>query len=417
MSPMVVAVPKQLADKYPEWAGKIPRPVLKSLTVDEVGGRLRRAQARWDQAAGEGGDRDYRAALADAQTILAAPAASASAAPRRSALKAAGITSEVMEQHGKWISKIPDDVLFKLDSTRAVERAERAEALARQGREVDTPAVLAADPAVRFGEQLDKSASVAVARGVREDLARAYGRWIAHVPDDLLGRLDAAELADRCEYAQKLDDRIAGAPDSTTAQGYAELARQHLGSMPRAELEAEVDRLRTAALKSDAPTLTSGYLQKAAQLQHDNPQAPQVPRAHLTGKATGRPEVVEAVRSRAVRLVDGSVLTEDDIVDMVRAEFAVQGVRDFLAKADSPSSGLAQLERDVAALNAELAQMRVVGDQAVRPPHLTQTPAGVMARRLLDQCAAPVPVRWAAYVGRSGSAAVSRFPPPTLSYS
>ncbi|MFF2512404.1 hypothetical protein [Streptomyces sp. NPDC058086] len=91
---MVVAVPQQMAERYGQWADKIPADVLADLTEAQVHGRLRKAQARWETAAGEGGeggDGDLTKALSGAGEILAAPAPGAE--PKTpSALKSVGVT-------------------------------------------------------------------------------------------------------------------------------------------------------------------------------------------------------------------------------------------------------------------------------------------------------------------------------------
>ncbi|MFF4823137.1 hypothetical protein ACFY20_08880 [Streptomyces sp. NPDC001312] len=288
---MVAAVPQHLAQRYGQWADKIPATVLADLTEDQVAGRLRRAQACWEAAALDGGQDVLTKALTDAGTILAAPAPGAKEGKRTSALKDAGLTGADMERHGRWLSRIPDGVLTKMDRPAALTRAELAASeFARTGSVDAADRVLSAPAHVVLAEPMTKAAQAATVRGVREDLARAYGEWIAKVPDEVLSKLDATELVDRCEHAKVLEARGKASPVQGAIHGYLDRARQVLGALPRAEVEAEAVRLEKAALGADEPQLVRGYMDRVRELRDANPQAPAVERPTWLGKAVRAPE-------------------------------------------------------------------------------------------------------------------------------
>lgn len=293
---MVAAVPQQMAEKYGQWADKIPADVLADLTEAQVHGRLRKAQARWETAAGEGGDGNLTKALTEAGEILAAPAPGAKA-KTPSALKSVGVTGEDMARLGPWVSRIPDDVLLKMDRPSVVERAEVAAAeYARTADMAAADRILSAPAHVVASAPMTKAARAASVRGVREDLAREYGEWIAKVPDEVLVKLDAAELVDRCEYARGLEARGKADPTPGMIHGYYDRARMVLKSLPRAEVEAEAARLEKSARIADEPQLARGYADRARHLRDDNPQAPAVARPAWLGKAVQPPEPVAVPR-------------------------------------------------------------------------------------------------------------------------
>jgi hypothetical protein len=103
-----------MAKEYGQWAEKIHADVLAGLTSDQLYRRLRKVQAHWEKAAGQGGTDVLAKALIEAGEILTAPAPTpAGTAP--SVLKTIGITGADMDQHGRWISRIPDETLSKMD--------------------------------------------------------------------------------------------------------------------------------------------------------------------------------------------------------------------------------------------------------------------------------------------------------------
>lgn len=295
---MVAAVPQQMAEKYGQWADKIPADVLADLTEAQVHGRLRKAQARWEAAVGEGGDGDLPKAMTEAGEILAAPAPGATAKGKTPlVLKAVGVTGEDMERSGRWVSRIPEDVLVKMDRASVLKRAEVAGAeYARTGDVAAADRVLSAPAYVVASAPMTKAAQVAYRRGVREDLAREYGQWIGEVPDEVLAKLDAAELVDRCEYARGLEARGKADPTPGMIHGYYDRARMVLKSLPRAEVEAEAARLEKSAMLVDEPQLSHGYAERARRLRADNPQAPAVQRPGWLGKAMQAPEPVVVPR-------------------------------------------------------------------------------------------------------------------------
>ncbi|MFD9651736.1 hypothetical protein [Streptomyces mirabilis] len=293
---MVAAVPQQMAEKYGQWTDKIPADVLADLTEAQVHGRLRKAQARWETAAGKGGDGDLTKALTEAGEILAAPAPGAKA-KTPSVLKSVGVTGADMDKHGRWVSRIPDEVLLKMDRPSIVKRAEVAAAeYGRTGSVVDADRVLMAAAHVVASAPMTKTAQAAYRRGVREDLAREYGQWIGEVPDEVLAKLDAAELVDRCEYAKGLEARGKADPVPGMIHGYYDRARMVLKSLPQAEVEAEAARLEKSAMLVDEPQLSRGYAERARRLRADNPQAPAVQRPGWLGKAVQAPELAAVPR-------------------------------------------------------------------------------------------------------------------------
>ncbi|MFJ2737673.1 hypothetical protein [Streptomyces sp. NPDC087317] len=299
---MVAAVPQHLAQRYGQWADKIPATVLTDLTEDQLAGRLRRAQACWEAAALDGGQDVLTKALTDAGTILAAPVPGAKKGKRSSALKDAGLTGADMERHGRWLSRIPDDVLTKMDRPAALKRAELAASEFARTHSVDAAdRVLSAPAHVVMAEPMTKAAHAATVRGVREDLARAYGEWIAKVPDAVLSKLDAAELVDRCEHARGLEARGKANPYPGAIHGYMDQARQVLGALPRAVVEAEVALLEKAALVAEDPRLARGHMDRVRELREANPQAPVVERPAWLGKAVraSEPKTVPGVLHKA----------------------------------------------------------------------------------------------------------------------
>ncbi|WP_328746399.1 hypothetical protein OHT57_12690 [Streptomyces sp. NBC_00285] len=289
---MVAAVPQNLADKYGHWTGRIPGDVLSALTVEQLAGRLQRAQGRLDTAMAPTGDGDIPAATAEAEEILAAPVSGAMPnGPQTSALKTVGITGADMDQHGSWISRVPDDLLLKMDRPAVLRRAELAVTeYGRTGSLAAADRILKADAHVVPSVPMTAAAQAAYRRGVREDLARDYGRWIADVPDEVLVKLDAAELVDRCEHVKGLTKRGAEDPMPGAIHGYLDRARQVLTALPRGEVEAEAARLNKAAMLSDDRRLAQGYMERVAQLREANPQPPAVARPAWLGKAVRGPE-------------------------------------------------------------------------------------------------------------------------------
>lgn len=305
---MVAAIPQNLADKYGHWTGRIPGDVLSALTVEQLAGRLQRAQGRLDAAMATTGDGDIPAATADAEEILAAPVAGATPnGAQTSALKTVGITGADMGQHGSWISRVPDDLLLKMDRPAVLRRAELAAVeYGRTGSLAAADRILKAEAHVVPSAPMTATAQAAYRRGVREDLAREYGRWIADVPDEVLVKLDAAELVDRCEHAKGLTKRGGADPMPGMIHGYLDRARQVLTALPRAEVEAEAARLSKAAMISDDRRLAQGYMERVTQLRESNPQPPAVARPTWLGKAlraaepTTTPRVLHKAQSAPV---------------------------------------------------------------------------------------------------------------------
>ncbi|MFE7856025.1 hypothetical protein [Streptomyces sp. NPDC057403] len=289
---MVAAIPQTLADKYGHWTGRVPLDVLSELTVEQLAGRLQRAQTRWDQAMAPDGDGDILAATADAEAILAAPVAGAKPkSETKSALKAVGLTGGDMAKHGEWLSRIPDNVLVKMDRPAVLKRAEIAAAeYQRTGSLVAADQILKADAHVVATAPMTAAAQAAYRRGVREDLAREYGAWIDRIPDAVLAKLDAAEVVERCEEARGLEARGAADPHPGMIWGYQQRATDVLKAMPRAELDAEVTHLEKAALVSDDRGLALGYQERARQLREANPQPQAMARPGWLGKALRAPE-------------------------------------------------------------------------------------------------------------------------------
>ncbi|MER7182918.1 hypothetical protein ABT404_26190 [Streptomyces hyaluromycini] len=179
-----------------------------------------------------------------------------------------------------------DDVLVKMDRPAVLRRVQVADAeYSRTGSIADADRILKSDAHVAASAPMTQVQAAAFHRGVREDLARELGRWIGDVPDEVLAKLDAAELVDRCEYAQGLMERGRANPQPGMIYGYLDRAQKVMRSLPRAEVEAEATRLEKAAMLLDDRRLAQGYQDRARQLREGNPQAPAVERRGWVGKA------------------------------------------------------------------------------------------------------------------------------------
>jgi hypothetical protein len=351
---MVAAIPQTLVDKYGHWTGRIPNDVLAALTVEQLAGRLERAQDRWNAALGPDGDGNVLKATSDAEEILAAPVEGATPKGKpTSALKAAGITGDDMQTHGRWVSRIPDEVLVKMDRPAVLRRAELAAAeYARTGSMGESDRILKAEAHVVPSAPMTDMQAAAYRRGVREDLARQYGRWIGEVPDEVLGKLDAAELVDRCEYAQGLMERGQAYPHPGMIHGFLDKAQQALRALPRAEVEAEAARLDKAAMLTDDRRLAAGYMDQARKLRDDNPAAPAAHRPGWLGKALRGSD--SEVLNKAEVLALGSGV--ESLAAALRAE--VQAALDASPRTQALRAKERALERQLGLLKSQIADMQ-----------------------------------------------------------
>lgn len=353
---MVASIPQTLVDKYGHWTGRIPHDVLSDLTVEQLAGRLERAQARWNAALAPDGDGDILTATSDAEEILAAPVAGVKPKGKEtSALKAAGLTGADMDQHGRWLSRIPDDVLEKMDRPSVLRRVQVAAAeYSRTGSVTDADRILKADAHIVASAPMTQVQAAAFHRGVREDLAREYGRWIGDVPDEVLAKLDAAELVDRCEYAQGLMERGKANQQPGLIYGYLDRAQQVMRSLPRAEVEAEAKRLEKAAMLLDDRRLAQGYMERARQLREANPQAPAVQRPGWMGKAL-RGSDSEVLHKAEVLALGGGIKA---LKAALQAE--VQAALDADPKMQALRARERSLEQQIGLLKSQIAELQKV---------------------------------------------------------
>ncbi|MFJ9903932.1 hypothetical protein ACIRVK_13675 [Streptomyces sp. NPDC101152] len=114
---------------------------------------------------------------------------------------------------------------------------------------------------------------------ITPEMRAKYPRIIDYFTADVVGKLDQAEVLDRCDEAQRLYEKAFA--DSTPRElvwGHLERAQAVCKAAPRDETELAVQEWTAKAQTAHTNIGASAYLEKADEIRRANPQAPRMVR-------------------------------------------------------------------------------------------------------------------------------------------
>ncbi|MFE2838340.1 hypothetical protein ACFXI6_46505 [Streptomyces mirabilis] len=151
---------------------------------------------------------------------------------------------------------------------------------------------------------------------ITPELRARFPQIIDYFDADTLGKLDQAEVLDRLDEAQDLYGKAFG-PDvrGDLTWGFIDRAKAVCKAAPRDETERQAQEWVTKAQAAHTNVAASAYLEKAAEIRRENPQAPRRPRA-----AVKTPEQLEAEQNM--------LLLKADVAKAAAAERARQARED-----------------------------------------------------------------------------------------
>ena len=111
---------------------------------------------------------------------------------------------------------------------------------------------------------------------ITPELRAKFPQIVAYFEADVVGRLDQAEVLDRCDEAQRLYEKAfaAGTPRELL-WGHLEKAQAVCNAVPRDETELLAAEWEAKAKTAVTNWAASAYLEKAEEIRRTNPPAPQ----------------------------------------------------------------------------------------------------------------------------------------------
>ncbi len=110
---------------------------------------------------------------------------------------------------------------------------------------------------------------------ITPDLRAKYPRIVDYFDADVLGKLDQAEVLDRCDAAQELYAKAFGPGVSgNLTWGFIDRAKAICKAAPRDETERLAQVWVAKAMAAHTNVHAAGCLEKAEQIRRENPQAP-----------------------------------------------------------------------------------------------------------------------------------------------